>query len=368
MSTLIKFITERHVLKTISHLIFYLSLALSSFSYAGQNALDIHGFLTVGGTLSDSETPYLVSGEINDHIRFANDTILGLQFDRTLNDKIRIAAQFTANNKNNNFETNAQWLFAAFNVSPQSTVRTGRIRIPIFLQSATISVGNSFPWVRPPSEVYDMAEGITSIVGVDLLHRFELFDRVFTFNPYIGEVSENIVLAGQEVDASTEGLWGFSFRHESNNSTVRLGYLKTDATFNTSFFSLEGVPTDFISIGANYEFGAFEVLTEWAKRSIKDQFLGAQSGWYGTLVHHRNHFSPYFTLAALDSKKAVQPSLQDSYSYSLGLNTLVADLYVFKTELTYSKAKHGTRGLFQSQPPDDDNELFILSIAITGTF
>ena len=349
-------------------LLYVFLIAISSASNATNNPLNVHGFLTVGGTLSDSETPFLAAGDIVDHVRYSADTILGLQFDRTLNAKVRISAQFTANNRKNHYEANAQWLLAAFSVTPHSTIRAGRLRVPIFLQSASIYIGTAFPWVRPPVEMYELAEGVTSIVGVDLLHRIELFNRIFVLNPFFGEVDDELTLAGQVVSASTEGLWGVSLRHESLHGAVRLGYLQTDVTFSTPTFALTGIPSDFISFGFNYEWASFELFSEWAKRDINDEFLGSQTAWYSTLVYRGKHFHPYLTLALQDSKQAVLQSLQDSHSYTLGFNKPVAEVFVFKSEITYSKAVHGTRGLFQIAPPEDDNDVFVLSIAVTGTF
>ena len=67
-----------------------------------------------------------------------------------------------------NFDLEADWAFASYSFSDQVQVRIGKIKLPTFLVSDFIEVGYSYPWIRPPQEVYT-GNPITSIVGGDLL-------------------------------------------------------------------------------------------------------------------------------------------------------------------------------------------------------
>lgn len=130
----------------------------------------INGFLSAGAAYSDSSVP-IESIDLRDEVNFAPEGVLGLQMEFNLNKRSKIVTQLVGRGKTD-FDIAAEWGYFAYNLTPSVTFRAGRVRIPLFLLSDYLEVGYAYPWVRPPSEIYDLAELFSSQDGMDVLYNF----------------------------------------------------------------------------------------------------------------------------------------------------------------------------------------------------
>lgn len=330
--------------------------------------LQLHGFITVGATMSDSDTPFMATARIDDDLRFTPDSIVGLQIDRVLNPSLNVSTQITAKNSDDNYKVNAEWLYVSLHLDSATMLRTGRIRLPAFNYSSTLLIGNSYPWSRPPAEIYDLVEGVTGIVGMDLTHRFRVLDRILILNLYFGEMDDGISLYGQDIQITSDELWGGSILHETESTSYRIAYAKYSADFSISGARVEMLNGEFLSAGVTHEWGVLEFDSEWARRNLDLALLGDQYGWYGSISYLGHTYRPFLKVALQDSKNADVRNLQDSVSYSMGINRPIAEVFTLKAEVLYSDAKHGTRGLFVEIPDPGDTDVVIYNFSLTGTF
>ena len=134
------------------------------------NSFKINGFLSAGLAYSDSHVP-IESIDLDNDYNFAPEAVLGLQLEFNLDEKSKVVTQLIGRGKFD-FDIIAEWAYFAYKLTPALTLRAGRVRIPLFLLSDYLEVGYAYPWVRPPSEVYDVAELFSSQDGMDVLYNF----------------------------------------------------------------------------------------------------------------------------------------------------------------------------------------------------
>jgi len=142
---------------------------------AEEQRFKINGFLTAGVNMADDN----VSGsyEIEDKPSFSGDSKVGLQVGAQINDRMDATVQLLARgrgaalgNPNDPWEISAEWAYLGYQINDALKVRAGRLRIPFYMTSETLDVGYSYPWVRPPTNMYTTA--ITAYDGVDVLYDF----------------------------------------------------------------------------------------------------------------------------------------------------------------------------------------------------
>ena len=161
--------------------------SVSGPSVLALSELKISGFMSAVGSISNNETSYSRTAQINDEIDFGRETMLGLQIDAKLMDKLIFTTQLLADRDPDNYSLQADWIFAKYTFNQVSSIKAGRIRSPVFMVSEFIEVGITYPWVRPPAEVYGLLP-LNSVNGVE----FRMNVPVLDSNLYLQGVIENI--------------------------------------------------------------------------------------------------------------------------------------------------------------------------------
>lgn len=109
------------------------------------------------------------------------DSLIGGQVTANLSPKLSAVLQVIAEqNYDNTYQPHVEWANIKYQFTPKFSARAGRTVLPTFLLSDTRKVGYTYPWVRPPLEVYRLMP-VTNIDGVDA--RYSL---------YTGEISNNL--------------------------------------------------------------------------------------------------------------------------------------------------------------------------------
>jgi hypothetical protein len=187
------------------------------------NDLNINGFLSVGVSMLDNSDVTLDGYDTTGN--FKNDTILGLQISKLVNDKTTVTGQLVSRGTDD-YSTESAWAYASYAVSDDLDVRLGRIRVPFFYYSDFLEVGYAYDWVRPPTEVYNIP--FSSIDGTDLNYRFALGDWDNSVQLYYGRYSR----AGSGVDL--KNFTGLALSSSTGNFSLRGSYhrleIETDGT------------------------------------------------------------------------------------------------------------------------------------------
>lgn len=346
--------------------------------------VQLSGFLTAGVSYSDNEIPFYPAGITDEQPDYLQDTVLGIQLDSELDDLTRFSAQLIAQYDTDNFNTNAEWLYVSRNIGHYTTGRIGRLRLPLFMNAEQLYVGASYPWIRPPEEVYGMLVSLSRYNGMDISFTKDSNLGSFELQLFTGKLDDDIPLnVGGSAPASTDQLLGSVLRFSNENLDLHLSYSKMDAKVLIGIMKL---PTDIemITLGVRYSLGKFDLSAETAQRLSDD--LGDRNAWYGSIAYTMGDWVPYLVLAQSDSKalpadsswsmlagalpNGIESMMQDADTYTLGLRKNLSPSVSVNMELLNSEAKHGTIGMFKDYAPNAsgdelaDPDVNMLSFAI----
>ena len=249
---------------------------------AQASELNINGFLSVGASVLDNDD--ITIDDFDGNGGFKNDTILGLQISKQVNDKTTVTGQLVSRGSED-YSTEAAWAYASYAATDDLDIRLGRIRVPFFYYSDFLEVGYAYDWVRPPSEVYSVP--FSSIDGTDLNYRFSLGDWDNSAQVYYGRFNEE----GSGVDL--KNFAGLVLTTATGDLTLRASYHRLDfeSDGTGSFGSLNATATTAVDTLLR---GAFNPTNDAALNAQIDQAVddfnltGQELGFYGFAAGYDN--------------------------------------------------------------------------------
>jgi hypothetical protein len=282
-------------------------------------SLSIDGFGTLGMVHSDEDqADFASSGLVPEGAGHSGDwsakvdSRVGLQLTALITPRLSGVLQFIAEQRyDDSYKPTLEWANLKFDITPDLSVRAGRIVLPTFLVSEYRKVGYANPWVRPPQEVYGVVP-VTSTDGVDLSYRFRVDRFTNTVRAIYGrrdiQVPDGSEANARDALTLADTLEFGSATLFAQYSRARLTLESVNPLFNA--FRQFGPPgqaiaerydvddTEFhtVSLGARYDPGDWFVMGEYA-RSRSRSFLGDNRGWYVTGGYRYGAVTPYVTLA-----------------------------------------------------------------------
>ena len=343
--------------------------------------IQLNGFFTVGGALSNSDIG-TQNGNITDDVGFDEDTRIGVQISADINKRMSVTAQMLgASDQNQSFDAEFDWGYVSYSLVENAEIRGGKIKFPTFLVSDYIEVGYAYPWIRPPAEVYSN-NPITALTGADLLLRMGIGDSDLLVQPYFGTAKDEDALVPQEVlpllgapagsveyaNFDAKNMIGINVALTTPVGTLRGGYLQTDVSAPDFGITSEEDVT-FWSVGGNLDWYNVIVYSEYFEREIDgaaNAFFPSQKGWYATLGYRFGNFLPHVTYAKLeDNNSSGDPGIPlEQESVTAGVRYELGTGAALKLEAQRVEPEDGTRGLLIS-PVDDIN---IYSLAVDVVF
>src|ERR1700734_3990968 len=131
-------------------------------------------------------------------------------------------------NYDKTYTPHVEWANIAYQVTPDFSVRLGRIVLPTFLLSDTRKVGYANPWVRPPLEVYSLSPIVDSD-GADVSYKLHLGNVVNTLVATYGKNSFN---APQGGGFTVKRLRVIADTLEYGPATLHIAYEASTYTYN----------------------------------------------------------------------------------------------------------------------------------------
>mgnify|MGYP001040627333 CR=1 FL=1 len=361
--------------------------AIAQHARAGEG-IQWNGFFTGAFSQSDSEYPYGRFYEISDSGSYLTDTRLGLQGTGKVNDKISLTTQLVAKNNRDNFEVNANWLYANIALKPGYTIKLGRMQQPMYLFSSQLEAGYSMPWVRPPQEVYEQ-QFFNDYTGLEFELKRYVAGHDVTVKLLHGS-QENEITAGilGQIFArpeplvetmSSDDFLGLAIQLEGDFYRLNFAAVKQDLTIgfeqsdlNTFKLDVGGCTTgptqlsaaqceqiissrallsgggaaidgDFWTAGFDINQLGARLIGEYAHRAIGDF---DREGYYLSLMYAMDKVTPYVTYASHDTKgnDAMDPQTQESFA--LGARYDWLPNAALKFEVMSVDPQDGTRGLY----------------------
>lgn len=298
--------------------------------------LSASGFGTLGYAVSDQ--PYHYQRFIDDHGSFKRDTVLGGQVDAKLSPEWSATVQAKVAPSLNNDEDwslTASWAFVSWRPNNDWLLRLGKQRVPMYLNSENLDVGQTYDFARLPFEMYGLAPttdltglyvsrnwmldiGETSLDlfsgGANLKSRAYLRDAGAVFLPV--HTKETGAVLTLRRDTST---WRLSLHH----TTTRL---RNGDDFPSHYPYVEGggvayyrvsnnmpglepvgttdyIVNDIITLAGDIELAPnWRLVSELARNIQMRTENGANTaGGYVAVLHKVGDFTPYVSYARLRS-------------------------------------------------------------------
>ncbi len=300
------------------------------------------GFLNAIGAISDSKTPYLEAIDENGSF---DETNMGFNAAARINSKVSVAGQLHAVPEGVVFD----WGYAQYFFNDNTTGKAGRLKYPAALVSETIDIGVLNLWVRAPESVYSELAGLVFESYNGAAVNYTTGDELeFSTEFYIGEI-----------DAETrkhKKMLGVVLKVESDTYIVKLaGNTATMVPDNLlSPINDKSMVIFNFSLQAQYEVAT--IMFEYVTAEIEDNPGLDREGWYITLAHPMDKWTPHFTY---QSYETVNGGLEQT-GFTLGLNKKLDSSVVLKME--YQQVDPTNGGFFESQPIESSVSFINLSM------
>ncbi|RMF14903.1 MAG: porin [Gammaproteobacteria bacterium] len=281
--------------------------------------ISFNGFATIAGglTSSDKET---YAGYDKD-LTFEPDTLVGLQANADLDDGFGATLQLLARGSED-YNTEAEWAYVSYDVSPAVRVNAGRQRIPFYMYSDFLDVGYAYSWVRPPEGFY--SSPVTSFDGLSLLYSRYIQDVEFGLQAVAGSFSDSEIRGTTGTYAAElKNYAGLVLSGTWEAFTVRLTYHKADGTLSggSLFTGMAGASAavasslpdlarklditrdnfEFMGVGASYDNGSLVLVSEARKLNFGDNLIPDEQVFYASAGYRLDALTPYVLFERADS-------------------------------------------------------------------
>ncbi len=247
------------------------------------------------------------------------DSRLGAQIDHALNKQWSAVLQVVAEQGvDGSYRPHIEWFNIKYQITPDLSVRLGRIALPIFLAADYRKAGYAYPWARPPVELYD-AIPISNSDGIDATYRWRSGDVKHVTQAFLGGTNIRVT---DYARARARTLAGISHSVELGAASARLSLMRADLTVDLAKplfdgfrqFGPQGVAiadkydvvnkrAEAISFGANYDPGDWFLMGEIGRLNAHS-YLGDKVALYATGGYRVGGFTPYLAFAHVWSKGA----------------------------------------------------------------
>lgn len=274
----------------------------------------VDGFGTLAAVHNDNHAVSFY--DAYDRTDWNTDSMLGLQLKAPLVDKLSLTGQLVARG-HEDYDLQVEWLFLTYEAMDNLDIRGGRLRIPFFMFSESLEVGYTYPWIRPPVDVYGQL-GFTTFEGADAVYSLPLSSMTLELQPFTGSTKPDYIRSGQNGRLEVSNLWGVHAVLSNDWLALHAGHTEGDFDLRgidaidgfLSGLDAMGFPSvakqfgtdnrhgtfDGIGVDANWE--NFRFIGEYTKRST-DGLIANTTGWYATVAYQYQAFTPHLTFSEL---------------------------------------------------------------------
>ncbi|MBC7456039.1 MAG: hypothetical protein H7335_20545 [Massilia sp.] len=238
---------------------------------------------------------------------------LGVSFDSRWSAMVQIVSE---RNLLNSYRPAVGWANIKYQMTPDFSVRLGRISLPIFLAGDYHKAGYALAWVRAPVEVYGGLP-VSISDGIDASLRWHALGINHVTQAFFGNANVKI----DEHDGHVRGrhVTGLSNTATYGALSMRASALTADLSIDLAHplfdafrqFGPQGAAladtydtvhkrSSIASLGLSYDPGNWFLLSEVSRLNTRS-FLGAKSAAYATVGVRFGNFAPYLTVAKVKS-------------------------------------------------------------------
>lgn len=281
--------------------------------------LSFDGFATIGAVHSDEGQADFASGAFapegaghSNDWSFKVDSRVGLQLTAEFTDRLSGIVQVVVEQRyDDSYVPTLEWANLTFAITPDLSVRAGRLVLPAFLVSEYRKVGYANPWLRPPQEVYSRVP-VSNVDGIDLSYRSRFGGFTNTLRGTYGRKDPKLPGAGT---LEARNLVMVSNSLEYGATTLFAQYSNVHLTLDSvkplfdafrqfgpagqaiaARYDIDDKRFEVMSVGARHDPGDWFVMGEWARVHSRT-LAGDDRGWYVTGGYRFGAFTPYVTVA-----------------------------------------------------------------------
>jgi hypothetical protein len=310
-----------HVLNAIIlvALLWYPGAASATDDVPGASMFSFSGFGTLGVVHSSEDGADFAASELQPngagYTRSWSpdvDSRLGAQVTAQFTPQLTAMLQvISEQNADNTFTPHVEWANVSYQLTPEFSVRVGRIVLPTFLLSDTRKVGYANPWVRPPVELYGLSP-IFDSDGADASYTMNFADTVNTLVGSYGK-TDFATPAGGTFDVKR--LWVIADTVEYGALTVHFAYESSSYTYDAldglfdafrqfgpqgtalaSQYDLDNKRAQQMAVGALYDSRQWFMTGEWGRRNLHSASIES-TAWYISGGLRLAKFTPYLIYA-----------------------------------------------------------------------
>ncbi len=315
---------------------------------SAQAEVTFNGFANiVGGKTSSNDTQW----GYDEDISFKQDSLFALQASTNLSEGLTATVQMISRGEND-WDTEFEWAYLAYDFSDQTRILAGRQRAPMYMFSDYLDVSYAYPWITPPEGVYDLE--LTKFDGLSIIHSFALGEFDSSVQLFAGTEENEVEILGQNVNSNFDQIIGGSVTLNRDWLTLRTAYLRTDlsipsplvdqviAAWNSvpgfGFIGQEATivedDTKFIEYAAQIDFENWLLIAEYTKASYISMPLESEESMFVTAGYRFDDVLVHLTYGQDENKvNAAQNSLPFGINAELDqLSGITQQLFRFREQ------------------------------------
>lgn len=341
-----------------------LLMAASSQAMAlGQGETLANGFGSVGFTHLGGEHVshgFGIKGQTTDSWRGDQLSKFGGQFQYGVTDDVTATIQAKAMAEQDEWKPELSLAYLSWKTTDSLTLRGGRLGVPVYMYSETLSVGQSYPWLRLPDEVYGLIQ-LSNMEGIDGIYKVPLSFGAVSYQVGAGQAHQRKYFVNDEkYDIDYDTTFYANVLLETNDyGSFRYGYVQSDLTMkvdadvvtpdgvrNLVLDGLDRTTGKFLSMGYFFDNGTWVANAE--KVALLVESAPRTDNFYVMGGHRFGDVLPHVTYA----ESEVDNKHQRSMAY--GLNYTLSPKVVLKSE--YKKVSTGKE--FRGNFVTDSQQVF----------
>lgn len=269
---------------------------MANASIALSDTVSVGGFGSFSATQSDNKTPILRNRDITDDWCYDCDSTLGLQLDWKITDQVRSSVQMVKRPQDSFSDPEFEWAYLAYEFDSLS-FRAGRLRLPLFIMSEYYYVSYSYPWFRPPPDIYDSLLGITSFNGLSATWDGWIQDEVgVSITPFWSASDDNTYNdAGYNIRIDSDYAYGLNVDLSYDDTILSFSFLSSEYNQTVSDPSTNTLVSDekqslhLFTVGIEQYWQGWHLLAETL--FSKDTY----ANFYISIDYPIKTFTPYIT-------------------------------------------------------------------------
>ncbi|WP_372768359.1 hypothetical protein [Pseudoalteromonas sp.] len=230
----------------------YLFVPLLFATIAAPSFADVrvNGFASIygGQTLNSDDSLYGYSDEFD----WQNESLFAIQISADVMDGLSATAQVIARGSED-FNAEFEWAYLTYEVSENSQLSAGKMRIPFYRYSDFLDVGYAYRWARPPKSVYNL--NFSTYEGLSYLHNSSFSDWDSSLQLIWGSVETEFAAVSDSDSGKLKDTLGINWTLSNGWLTGRVAYFATETTIDVSGSpALSGLLTGLKAYGLNQQY------------------------------------------------------------------------------------------------------------------